>query len=108
MPQTKSITKSGSDFLLLFWVALLAMLVLRTGPQIIWNQVHAVGFGIAVALGGVALSFDLGMADGACATLPLCLGPVVCCARFRGPWATRAGGKVLGESMRISLEIPYR
>jgi hypothetical protein len=42
----------------LLGLALLGYLVLRSGPQIVWNQVHAVGFGLAliIILGGVSLS----------------------------------------------------
>ena len=40
----------------LLGVALLGYLVLRSGPRIVWDQVHAVGFGLAliIVLGGVS------------------------------------------------------
>lgn len=50
---------SGSSFRIfavLMGIGLLAYLVLRTGPQRIWSQVEAVGWGIAliIVLGGIA------------------------------------------------------
>jgi hypothetical protein len=109
MPQTKSITKIGFRFFAAFLgLALLAMLVLRTGPRIIWNQVHAVGFGMAVivALGGVALFIRTWawrmtlMCD--TTALPWPRSFAVCLVS-EALGQLGAGGKVLGEGMRISL-----
>ena len=109
MPQTKSITKIGFRFFAAFLgLALLAMLVLRTGPKIIWNQVHAVGFGMAVivALGGVALFIRTWawrmtlMCD--TTALPWPRSFAVCLVS-EALGQLGAGGKVLGEGMRISL-----
>lgn len=109
MPQTKSITKIGFRFFAAFLgLALLAMLVLRTGPQIIWNQVHAVGFGMAVivALGGVALFIRTWawrmtlMCD--ITALPWTRSFAVCLVS-EALGQLGAGGKVLGEGMRVSL-----
>jgi hypothetical protein len=57
MPSFRSATKMSFQFLTsLLGLALLGYLVLRSGPQIVWNQVHAVGFGLAliIVLGGVS------------------------------------------------------
>ena len=57
MPKLHSIAKMSFRFLApLLGFALLGYLVLRSGPQMVWNQVHAVGFGLAliIVLGGVS------------------------------------------------------
>ena len=57
MRKFQSATKMSFRFLTpLFGVALLGYLVLRTGPRIIWDQMHAVGFGLVliIILGGVS------------------------------------------------------
>ncbi len=57
MSKLDHITKATVQFFpVVLGVGLLAYLVMRTGPQMIWNGVRAVGFGLAliVVLGGVS------------------------------------------------------
>src|SRR5271165_2115365 len=57
VPKLHSIADMSLRFLApLLGFALLGYLVFRTGPQMVWNQVHAVGFGLAliIVLGGVS------------------------------------------------------
>jgi hypothetical protein len=51
-----SSTSSTRIFSVLLGIGLLAYVVLRTGPQRIWSQVEAIGWGIAliIVLGGIA------------------------------------------------------
>ena len=89
-------------------LALLGYLVLRTGPQVVWDQVHAVGFGLAliIVLGGVSASIKTWSWRRA-----------FTCDIRRLSWSRSFGaylvsetfgqlglaGKVIGEGMRVSL-----
>ena len=109
MPQINSITKSAFRFFAAsLGLVLLTALVVRTGPQIIWNQVHAVGMGMAViiVLGGVAYFIRTWawrltlMCD--VTALPWSRSFALCLVS-EALGQLGVGGKVLGEGMRISL-----
>ncbi len=89
-------------------VGLLAHLMLRTGPQTIWQQVHAVGLGVAliIVLGGIShvlktwawrLTFTC---DIGALSWPRSFG-----MRLISEAIAQIGvaGKVLGEGVRVSL-----
>ena len=109
MPQFNSITKIATRFFATaLGLLLLTNLVLRTGLKIIWDQVHAVGLGMVViiVLGGVALFIRTWawrmtlMYD----TIGLRWSrSFALCVVSEALGQLGAGGKVLGEGMRISL-----
>jgi hypothetical protein len=105
--------KSAARILLRFLAAflgvgLLAHLILRTGPELIWKQVHAVGWGLAliILLGGLSQFIKT------CAWRQ-----TFTCDISRLSWSRSLGvqlvsdaagqlgfaGKVLGEGFRVSL-----
>lgn len=109
MPRINSITKIAIRFFAAaLGLLLLTTLVLRTGPRIIWNQVHAVGLGMAViiVLGGVALfirtwAWRMTLM---CDTTDLRWSrSFAVCLVSEALGQLGVGGKVLGEGMRISL-----
>src|SRR5579872_3564635 len=112
MPRINSVTRfSFRFFAVALGPALLASLVLRAGPEVIWNQVHKVGLGLVVIiiLGGLAyfvrtwvwrLTFAGGISSlswsrsfGACLASEA-LGQL------------GVGGKAVGEGIRIALLRP--
>jgi Lysylphosphatidylglycerol synthase TM region len=90
---------------------LLAVLVHRSGPGIVWRQVQAVGWGLAVIiiLGGVSQLIKTWAwrsnfrCDISGLSWPHCLG-----AQLMSDAAGQLGvaGKLVGEGMRVSLSIP--
>ena len=57
MPRVNSVTRiSFRFFAVVIGLTLLTLLVLRTGPQVIWTQVHKVGLGLLliIIIGGLA------------------------------------------------------
>ncbi len=110
MPRVKSVIRFSSRFFAVFLgLTLLTVLVLRTGPQIIWNQVQTLGSGgmvLIIVLGGLAylirtwawrLTF-------VCDISALRWSrSFVLCLVSEALGQLGLGGKVLGEGMRISL-----
>ena len=109
MAKLHSVAKMSFQFLTpLLGFALLGYLVLRTGPQIIWNQVHAVGFGLAliIVLGGVSHSIK----TWAWRRTFTCDISGLSWSRSFGAYLVSEAigqfglaGKVIGEGMRVSL-----
>jgi hypothetical protein len=88
--------------------ALLAYLVLRTGPQLVWDQVHEVGFGLAliIILGGVSHSIK----TWAWRRTYTCDIKGLSWSRSFGAYLVSEAtgqfgfaGKMIGEGMRVSL-----
>ena len=95
-------------FAALLGLALLATLVLRTGPQIIWNQLHKVGLGLVliILLGGVAhliRTWSWRLAVGCDISALSWSRSFAACLVSEALGQLGVGGKVLGEGMRISL-----
>jgi uncharacterized membrane protein YuzA (DUF378 family) len=96
------------SFAALVGIALLGYLVLRTGPAVVWKQLQAVGWGVAViiVLGGFshfiktcawrqALTCDIGGLSWSRSFVGQLISD--------GAGQFGVAGKVLGESLRISL-----
>src|SRR5579864_8086146 len=109
MPRINAVTRFSFRFFAAFLgLALLTSLVLRAGPQIIWNQVHKVGLGLAVIifLGGIGYLIRTW-------AWRLTFACDISALRWRRSFGVYlvseafgqlgAGGKVLGEGMRVSL-----
>ena len=87
---------------------LLGYLVLRTGPQIVWDQVHEVGFGLAliIILGGVSHSIKTGAWR---RTYTCDIKGLSWSRSFGANLVSEAtgqfgfAGKIIGEGMRVSL-----
>jgi hypothetical protein len=104
-----SVAKMSFRFLTPFLgFALLGYLVLRTGPQIVWDQVHAVGFGLAliIVLGGASHSIK----TWAWRRTFTCDISGLSWSRSFGAYLVSEtlgqfglAGKVIGEGMRVSL-----
>jgi hypothetical protein len=95
-------------FAALLGLALLTTLVLRTGPQTIWNQVHKVGFGLVlvILLGGLAhliRTWSWRLIVGYEITAVPWSRSFAACLVSEALGQLGVGGKVLGEGMRISL-----
>jgi hypothetical protein len=104
-----SIAKMSFRFLTpLLGFALLGYLVFRMGPRIIWNQVHAVGFGLAliIVLGGVSHSVKTWAWR---STFTCDISGLSWSRSFGAQLVSEAigqfglAGKVIGEGMRVSL-----
>ena len=92
----------------LLGLALLGYLVLRTGPQIVWDQVHAVGFGLVliIILGGVSAAVK----TWAWRRTFTCDISGLSWSRSFGAYLVSeaigqfgVAGKVIGEGMRVTL-----
>src|SRR5271167_597159 len=104
-----SVAKMSFRFLTpLVGLALLGYLVLRAGPQIVWDQVHAVGFGLVliIILGGVSA----GVKTWAWRRTFTCDISGLSWSRSFGAYLVSETmgqfglpGKVIGEGMRVSL-----
>jgi glycosyltransferase 2 family protein len=108
-PRSNSVAKfSFRFFAALLGLALLTTLVLRTGPQTIWNQVHKVGFGLVlvILLGGLAhltRTWSWRLIVGYDITAVPWSRSFAACLVSEALGQLGVGGKVLGEGMRISL-----
>ena len=109
MKTIKSVAKLSLRFGAgLLGVGLLIWLIVRAGPRTVWNQVHSVGLGmvIVIILGGIGYL----LRTWAWRRTFLCdisrlswSRSYACCLVSEALGLLGAGGKVLGEGMRISL-----
>jgi len=98
-------------FAVVLGLGLLASLVLRTGPEIIWNQVHKVGFGLVVIilLGGLAYFIRTWVwrLTFACDITALSWSRSFgTCLASEALGQLGVGGKAVGEGIRIALLRP--
>lgn len=112
MPQVNSVTRfSFRFFAVVLGLALLASLVLRAGPEVIWNQVHKVGLGLVVIiiLGGLAYFIRTWVWR---LTFACDISALSWSRSFGACLASEAlgqfgvGGKAVGEGVRIALLRP--
>lgn len=112
MPQANSVARFSLRFSAVFLgIALLSFLVLRAGPQAIWSQIHKVGLGLAViiVLGGMGYLIRTWAwrCTFACDISALhWTRSFGACLVSEALGQLGAGGKVLGEGMRVSLLKP--
>jgi len=112
MPRVNSVTRiSFRFFAVLLGLALLTSLVLRTGPQVIWTQVHKVGLGLLliIIIGGLAYFIRTWVwrLTFACDITALSWSRTFgICLASEALGQLGIGGKAVGEGMRIALLRP--
>ena len=112
MPRIKSVAGTSVRFFaVLVGLLLLALLVIRTGPQVIWQQLHKVGLGLAliIVVGGLGYFIRTWVwrLTFACDITALSWSrSFAVCLVSEALGQLGFGGKALGEGIRIALLRP--